>query len=115
MLEEIYYFEMAKATANGAVEMGQGFAMHRLYTSDGEIDLCEEVHQGDVILIPRGYHGPSMTAPGYDLYYLNVLAGPAPGRTMAFCDDPDHHWIRELWKDQVPDERLPLATASGPT
>ncbi len=115
VLEEIYYFEMAKTITAGAREMGRGFAMHRLYTSDGEIDLCEEVHQGDVILIPRGYHGPSMTAPGYDLYYLNVLAGPAPDRTMAFCDDPDHRWIRELWKDQAPDERLPLATASGPT
>ncbi len=114
VLEEIYYFEMARTPFVGRRQMGQGFAMHRLYTPDGEIDLCEEVHQGDVILIPRGYHGPSTTAPGYDLYYLNVLAGPGEGRTMAFCDDPAHSWVRESWKDQVPDPRLPLATASGP-
>ncbi|HXQ61528.1 MAG TPA: 5-deoxy-glucuronate isomerase [Acidimicrobiales bacterium] len=115
VLEEIYYFETATTVVDGARQMGRGFAMQRLYTSDGQIDLCEEVHQGDVVLIPRGYHGPSMTAPGYDLYYLNVLAGPAEDRTMAFCDDPDHHWIRQTWQDQEPDPRLPLATASGPT
>lgn len=113
VLEEIYYFEMATTIVGGARQMGQGFAMHRLYTLDKQIDLCEEVHQGDVILIPRGYHGPSMTAPGYDLYYLNVLAGPADDRTMAFCDDPDHQWIRELWEDQAPDLRLPFSSASG--
>jgi len=115
VLEEIYYFETATTVVDGARQMGRGFAMQRLYTSDGQIDLCEEVHQGDVVLIPRGYHGPSMTAPGYDLYYLNVLAGPAEDRTMAFCDDPDHHWVRQTWQDQEPDRRLPLATASGPT
>lgn len=115
VLEEIYYFEMATTVVGGARQMGQGFAMHRLYTSDKQIDLCEEVHQGDVILIPRGYHGPSTTAPGYDLYYLNVLAGPAQERTMAFCDDPNHHWIRESWRDQAQDQRLPLSNASGPT
>jgi 5-deoxy-glucuronate isomerase len=107
VLEEIYYFEMAPA-GPGERRMGQGFAMQRLYTTDGEIDLCEEVHHGDVVLIPRGYHGPSVTAPGYDLYYLNVLAGPAPGRTMAFHDDPSHRWIRETWKTEEVDARLPI-------
>jgi 5-deoxy-glucuronate isomerase len=111
-LEEIYYFEVAPAGAPGPRRVGDGFAMHRLYTKDGGIDLCEEVRQGDVVLIPRGYHGPSMTAPGYDLYYLNVLAGPAPERTMAFCDDPAHHWIRESWATQRPDPRLPMRAAT---
>jgi 5-deoxy-glucuronate isomerase len=115
VLEEIYYFEMAPETSGVRTRVGDGFAVHRVYSADREIDLCEEVRQGDVILIPRGYHGPSMTAPGYDLYYLNVLAGPAPERTMAFCDDPAHQWIRETWEDEAPDPRLPLATASGPT
>ncbi len=115
VLEEIYYFEMANTIDAGPRQMGRGFAVQRLYTLDGEIDLCEEVRHGDVILIPRGYHGPSMTAPGYDLYYLNVLAGPAQERTMAFCDDPDHHWIRESWSHQETDPRLPLTNASGPT
>jgi 5-deoxy-glucuronate isomerase len=114
ILEEIYYFEMAKTKDGPNRELGEGFAVQRLYTVDGEIDLCEEVHHGDVVLVPRGYHGPSMTAPGYDLYYLNVLAGPAEERSMAFCDDPAHQWIRESWRDQSPDPRLPLAPSSGP-
>lgn len=114
VLEEIYYFEMAKVASGSPRQIGEGFAVQRLYTVDGEIDLCEEVHHGDVILVPRGFHGPSMAAPGYDLYYLNVLAGPAEERTMAFCDDPVHHWIRESWRGEPPDPRLPLATASGP-
>jgi 5-deoxy-glucuronate isomerase len=114
ILEEIYYYEVAKTIADSTREIGEGFAVQRLYTLDGEIDLCEEVHHGDVVLVPRGYHGPSMTAPGYDLYYLNVLAGPAAERSMTFCDDPAHHWIRESWRDQAPDPRLPLAPSSGP-
>jgi 5-deoxy-glucuronate isomerase len=106
ILEEIYYFEMA-ATASGVPRtMGEGFALQRLYTTDGDIDLCEQVHHGDVVLIPRGYHGPSVTAPGFDLYYLNVLAGPAPERTMAFCDDPAYHGVRQSWKNQPIDPRL---------
>ncbi len=108
VLEEIYYFEVAPSGGSFPRRVGEGFAMHRLYTKDGEIELCEEVRHGDVVLIPRGFHGPSATAPGYDLYYLNVLAGPAPERTMAFCDDPTHHWIRESWANQTPDPRLPM-------
>jgi 5-deoxy-glucuronate isomerase len=111
VLEEIYYFEVAAARGSKHRRIGEGFAMHRLYTKDGEIDLCEEVRQGDVVLIPRGYHGPSVTAPGYDLYYLNVLAGPAAERTMTFCDDPIHHWIRASWTAQAPDPRLPVLAA----
>ncbi len=113
VLEEIYYFEMAPDDPTRRHDVGEGFALQRLYTADGEIDLCEEVRQGDVVLIPRGYHGPSMTAPGYNLYYLNVLAGPAEGRTMAFCDDPTHRWVRDTWEHEGPDPRLPLASDSG--
>ena len=70
-LEEIYYFEVA----------GNGLAYQRVYGSGPgrEIDVCAEVGTGDVVLVPHGYHGPSMAAPGYDLYYLNVMGGP--GRT----------------------------------
>jgi 5-deoxy-glucuronate isomerase len=113
VLEEIYYFEISRSLAKGARRVGEGFALHRLYTLDGEIDLCEEISHGDVVLIPRGYHGPSVAAPGYDLYYLNVLAGPAQERSMAFCDDPAHHWVRESWKEQEPDPRVPMTTAGG--
>ncbi|MER5424513.1 5-deoxy-glucuronate isomerase, partial [Streptosporangium roseum] len=65
----------------------------------------------DVVLVPHGYHGPSMAAPGYDLYYLNVLAGPAPQRSMAFRDDPRHAWIRSSWAEQAVDPRLPMTKA----
>jgi 5-deoxy-glucuronate isomerase len=111
-LEEIYYFEIAKVTL-GEREIGSGFGLHRLYSPDGEIDLTESVGHGDVVLIPRGYHGPSVAAPGYDMYYLNVLAGPGEQRSMAFSDDPAHHWVRATWDAQDKDPRLPLTTAHG--
>ncbi|CAN5516424.1 5-deoxy-glucuronate isomerase [soil metagenome] len=111
-LEEIYYFEIAKVN-DSEREVGTGFGLHRLYTSDGEIDLTEAVGHGDVVLIPRGYHGPSVAAPGYDMYYLNVLAGPHGARSMAFSDDPEHHWVRATWDAQDKDPRLPLTTAQG--
>ena len=48
------------------------------------------MRDGDVFLVPRGYHGPCVAAPGYPLYYLNVMAGPGAERTLAFVDDPPH-------------------------
>jgi 5-deoxy-glucuronate isomerase len=104
-LEEIYYYEVA----------GDGPAYQRVYGSGPgrDIDVCAEVRSGDVVLIPHGYHGPSMAAPGYDLYYLNVMAGPGAERCWRFCDDPSHAWIRETWADQDVDPRLPLTSAGG--
>jgi 5-deoxy-D-glucuronate isomerase len=54
-----------------------------------------------------------MAAPGYDLYYLNVMAGPAPERVWRFCDDPAHAWIRDTWTGRDIDPRLPLTSAGG--
>ena len=54
------------------------------------------VESGDVVLVPYGYHGPAMAVPGYDLYYLNVMAGPGR-REWLICEDPAHSWIRENW------------------
>jgi 5-deoxy-glucuronate isomerase len=107
-LEEIYYFEVA---GDG------GLAYQRVYSSgpDRRIDVLAEVSSGDVVLIPHGYHGPSMAAPGYDLYYLNVMAGPAEERAWRFCDDPAHAWVRGTWEDQAVDPRLPLTAAPGGT
>jgi 5-deoxy-glucuronate isomerase len=104
-LEEIYYFEVARG----------GLAYQRVYSSgpDRQIDVCTEVRTGDVVLIPYGYHGPSMAAPGYDLYYLNVMAGPADERVWGFCDDPAHAWIRDTWATGHPDPRLPLTSPGG--
>ncbi|MGD0851781.1 MAG: 5-deoxy-glucuronate isomerase [Acidimicrobiales bacterium] len=112
VLEEIYYFEVRGGA--GAGQPGPG-AYQRVYSSgpDRQIDVLAEVSTGDAILIPYGYHGPTMAAPGYDLYFVNVLAGPAPERTMAFCDDPTHDWVRGSWRDQVMDPRLPMTTSKG--
>ena len=104
VLEEIYYFEIRGA---------DGFAVHRTYTHDGEIDATVTVRDRDAFLVPRGYHGPCIAAPGHDLYYLNVLAGPgAP--SLAFSDDPAHHWLRAAWETMEPDPRVPMVSAIGP-
>ena len=73
------------------------------------------VGDGDVFLVPRGYHGPCVAAPGYPLYYLNVMAGPATERRMAIVDDPRHGWIRDTWSGHDTDPRCPMTTAKGPT
>jgi 5-deoxy-glucuronate isomerase len=104
ILEEIYYFRIAGPA---------GFGFHRTYTKDGTIDATVTVRDGDVFLVPRGYHGPCVATPNHDMYYLNVLAGPGEKRTMAFCDDPDHHWVREGWAQTATDPRVPLTSAQG--
>ena len=97
-LEEIYYFEIR----------GDGFGLHRTYTTDGEIDETVEVRDGDVFLVPRGYHGPCVAAPGYDMYYLNVMAGPDPERRWMISTDPAYAWLWEEWKTLPLDPRVPL-------
>jgi 5-deoxy-glucuronate isomerase len=100
-LEEIYYFEVSSGPE------GPGFGYQRVYGHDGEDDLLEEVRSGDTVIIPRGWHGPSMAAPGYDMYYLNVMAGPGE-RAWRVQDDPCHGWVRSQWPAQVIDPRLPF-------
>ncbi|NDU75472.1 5-deoxy-glucuronate isomerase [Actinomadura sp. DSM 109109] len=106
VLEEIYYFEVAR----------DGMAYQRVYGSPGRpIDVLAEVRSGDAVLIPHGWHGPSMAPPGHDLYYLNVMAGPSPERAWRICDDPAHAWIRDTWEGRPVDPRLPLTSAKGRT
>ncbi|WP_107658489.1 5-deoxy-glucuronate isomerase [Nocardia suismassiliense] len=109
--EEIYYFRIAGR--DGTTPSRDGFGIHRTYTSDGELDENVVVRDGDVFLVPRGYHGPCIAAPGYPMYYLNVLAGPAPERSMAFCDDPVHSWVRGTWDTEVRDPRCPITNHEG--
>jgi 5-deoxy-glucuronate isomerase len=116
-LEEIYYFEVAPGPDGGGPDggapagSGPGFAYQRVYgTAQRPADLLAEVRSGDVVLIPHGWHGPSMAAPGYDLYYLNVMAGPGE-REWRSCDDPAHGWVRGTWAGQPQDPRLPLFAA----
>jgi 5-deoxy-glucuronate isomerase len=82
-LEETYYHR---------IDPPHGFALQRVYTGDGNLDETLSVRDGDVVLVPRGYHTVS-APPGYALYYLNVMAGPE--RAWAIANDPDHEWMLE--------------------
>jgi len=131
-LEEIYYFETqrersepvgseAGQSAEGGPERErsepggsdvEGMGYVRVYgTDERPIDVLAEVRTGDVVLVPHGWHGPAMAAPGYDLYYLNVMAGPGPTRAWLICDDPSHGWVRDTWAEQATDPRLPMGGA----
>jgi len=111
VLEEIYYFEVAEPPGQPGGPRGVGY--QRVYGHRGaDIDVLAEVRSGDVVLVPYGWHGPSMAAAGYDLYYLNVMAGPGE-RVWNICDDPDHAWVRNTWDDQPVDPRLPVPAADG--
>ena len=113
-LEEIYYFEIDSGRGpdgapSGAPRDSRGFGYHRVYgTPSRPIEVLEEVRSGDVVLVPHGYHGPSVAAPGYHMYYLNVMAGPGQERAWKIVDDPEHAWLRGTWEDQAVDPRLPL-------
>lgn len=107
-LEEIYYFEAAPARGSRQGTAEAAFGMFSTYSSPaGEIDINAMVRTGDIALVPYGYHGPAVAPPGYDLYYLNVMAGPDPERAWLITDDPAHAWVRDAWDDQEIDDRLP--------
>jgi len=107
-LEEIYYFEIDDSPAGTP-----GFGYHRVYgTPQRPVEVLEEVRSGDVVLVPHGYHGPSIAAPGHHMYYLNVMAGSGPERAWRICDDPNHTWLRSSWEHQDIDVRLPFGTAA---
>ncbi|MCB6177005.1 5-deoxy-glucuronate isomerase [Rhodobacter sp. Har01] len=80
-LEETYYHRLNPP---------QGFGMQRVYTEDGALDECLAVKCHDVVLVPKGHH-PCGAPYGYEMYYLNVMAGPL--RKWRFQNDPDHDWI----------------------
>ena len=108
-LEEIYYFEIDDSPAGTT-----GFGYHRVFgTPERPIEVLEEVRSGDVVLVPHGYHGPSIAAPGHHMYYLNVMAGSGPDRAWLICDNPDHTWLRSSWEHQEIDPRLPMRKTQG--
>ncbi|OAH09659.1 5-deoxy-glucuronate isomerase [Streptomyces jeddahensis] len=109
-LEEIYYFEIAGHDGTP----GLGYQRVSPSGRGQNTDVLAEVRGGDVVLIPDGWHGPSMAVPGHDMYYLNVMAGPGAERDWLICDHPDHAWIRGSWEDQPVDPRLPLYSAPSP-
>jgi 5-deoxy-glucuronate isomerase len=81
LLEETYYHRLDPV---------QGFAIQRVYTEDGSLDETMAVKDHDVVLVPRGHH-PCGAPHGYQLYYLNVMAGPL--RKWRFKPDPAHAWL----------------------
>jgi 5-deoxy-glucuronate isomerase len=95
-LEEMYYYR---------IDRPEGYAIQKVYTRDGRLDFTLTVRSGEMVRIPEGYH-PVVAAHGYNVYYLNALAGSA--RSMAASDDPDYVWVRETWRDKDP--RLPMVT-----
>ena len=107
-LEEIYYFESDVTRGASPVKSSEPFGYFRGYASDNRaFEVDATIHSGDVVLIPHGYHGPVAAAPGYDLYFFNVMAGSDPVREWFVTDDPCHGWIRESWESQSQDPRLP--------
>ncbi|SDU78259.1 5-deoxyglucuronate isomerase [Arcanobacterium phocae] len=106
ILEEIYYFELRPG---GPEQRTDGFGLQRVYSSPGkDINVCTEVRSGDTVVVPHGYHGPSVAAPGHDMYYLNVMAGPAEDSVWMMTDDPVHTWQRQAWEGEDIDPRLPF-------
>lgn len=95
-LEEVYFYK---------IDRPEGFAYQRIYTSDQNIDELILVRDSHLVLSPRGYH-PVVAAPGYNCYYLNILAGSA--QSLAATDDPEHAWVKETWREKDP--RLPLVS-----
>ena len=81
LLEETYYHRFNPP---------QGFGFQRVYTDDRSLDEAMAIEDGDVTLVPKGYH-PCAATHGYDLYYLNVMAGPK--RTWKFHNAKEHEWL----------------------
>jgi 5-deoxy-glucuronate isomerase len=98
VLEETYYYRTPDPAA---------FGVQRLYSPRHGVDVTETVRDGDLMLVPWGYH-TTAAAHGYDLYYLNALAGDR--RSMAAADDPDLAWIRGSWRTMEPDPRVPFVS-----
>jgi 5-deoxy-glucuronate isomerase len=102
-LEEIYYYEIADAPSGTP-----GFGYHQTTSTDPDrpIDMLVEVRTGDAVLVPHGWHGPVVAAPGHDMYYLNVMAGPAADRQWLISDHPDQTWVRGMWPGLPVDPRV---------
>ena len=107
-LEEVYYFEAAPDRAYSPSGPTDPVGYFRGYPSDERpFDEMFEVRTGDVVLVPHGFHGPVAAPPGYDLCFMNVMAGPDPDRSWNITDDPHHAWVRDTWEAEGPDPRLP--------
>ena len=95
-LEEVYFYK---------IDRPEGLAYQRIYTRDRKLDELLLARDSHLVLSPRGYH-PVVAAPGYNCYYLNILAGSA--QSLAATDDPDYAWVKDTWKEKDP--RVPLVS-----
>ena len=93
-LDEIYYYRLQQPEA---------FALQHLYSGEKTGENTVKARNGDAVLVHDGYH-PVVAGPGYDVYYLNFLAGSA--RALSVTEDAQHTWIRSTWNETDP--RLPL-------
>jgi 5-deoxy-glucuronate isomerase len=93
-LEEIYYYR---------IDRPEGYAIQRVYSYDGRRDSTLIVRDGELVLIPDSYH-PVVAAHGYNVYYLNALAGSA--RSLAASLDPNYSWVTSTWNEKDP--RVPF-------
>ncbi len=82
-----------------------GFAIQRVYTDDLSLNEIAVAENNDIVMVPEGYH-PVAAAPGYNVYYLNFLAGSA--QSLANIDDQKHTWLQQEWPEKDP--RVPLVT-----
>ncbi|HEY7811874.1 MAG TPA: 5-deoxy-glucuronate isomerase [Nakamurella sp.] len=116
-LEEIYFYQFASAAPESSpARDAKAVGYQRVYgTAARPIELLEQVTDGDTVLIPHGWHGPSIASPSHHMYYLNVMAGPGTGRAWGISDDPNHGWVRATWEDRPTDPRLPFYTAPEPS
>ena len=96
-LEETYFYKIDKP---------QGFAIQQIYNDDRSLDEIAVARNNDIVLVPEGYH-PVAAGHGYNVYYLNFLAGS--DQSLANTDDPDHKWVYNSWKGRDP--RVPMVTA----
>jgi 5-deoxy-glucuronate isomerase len=95
-LEEVYYYKIDKP---------EGYAYQRVYTSDRRLDELIMVQDNELVLSPEGYH-PVVAAHGYNVYYLNMLAGS--DQSLASTDDPTYAWVKNSWTSLDP--RLPIVS-----
>ena len=95
-LEETYFYKIDKPG---------GFALQRVYSREHRLDEVILAENDDVVLVPFGFH-PVAAAPGYNVYYLNFLAGT--DQSLSGTDDADHKWVHSSWKGRDP--RVPLVT-----
>jgi 5-deoxy-glucuronate isomerase len=74
MLEEAYLYVAMPAPA---------FGVQLVYTNASEPELATIVHEGDVVIMPRGYH-PNVAAPGCSIGFLWMMAAEREGADRQF-------------------------------